>query len=106
MTDELIRQLIDFGGLGGFAGFLVWQFVQMQKRLDSLVERFQEQVDTIGDDFDKRVEGMRERYDIVIADIRKNCRENESRLQDELRIAQRELLDRERQSLAHFKTND
>ena len=103
MTDQLISQLVDFGALGLFSGFLVYQFLQMQKRLDNLVERFQEQVTNIGEDFDNRVEAMRQRYDIVIGDIRKDCRENETRLLNDLRIAQRELLDRERQSLASLK---
>ena len=106
MTDQLISQLVDFGALGLFSGFLVYQFIQMQKRLDSLVEGFQEQVNAIGEDFDNRVEAMRARYDVVIADIRRDARENEARLQEELRLVQRELLDRERQSLANFRLNE
>jgi len=106
MTDQLISQLVDFGALGLFSGFLVYQFIQMQKRLDSLVERFQEQVNAIGEDFDKRVEDMRTRYDVVITDIRRDCRENEARLQNEVKEAQRELLARERQSLANIKIGD
>ena len=106
MTDQLISQLVDFGALGLFSGFLVYQFIQMQKRLDNLVERFQEQVNAIGEDFDKRVEDMRARYDVVITDIRRDCRENEARLQNEVKEAQRELLARERQSLANIKIGD
>jgi len=106
MTDELIRQLIDFGGLGGFAGFLVWQFLQMQKRLDNLVERFQDQVKEISEDHDQRVEKMRGRYDVVIADIRADCSKTINKLQDEVKQAQRELLARERESLYNFRTTD
>ena len=106
MTDELIRQLIDFGGLGGFAGFLVWQFLQMQRRLDTLVEKFQEQVKEISDDHDTRVEKMRARYDIVIADIRTDCAATVERLQGEVKEAQRELLNRERQSLINLRVGD
>lgn len=106
MTDELIRQLIDFGGLGGFAGFLVWQFLQMQKRLDILVEKFQEQVKEISEDHDARVEKMRARYDIVISDIRSDCASTVNKLQDEVKNAQRELLNRERESLFNLKITD
>ena len=106
MTDQLISQLVDFGALGLFSGFLVYQFIQMQKRLDSLVDGFQEQVNAIGEDFDSRVEAMRARYDTVIIDIRRDAREKEARLQEELRLVQRELLDRERQSLANFRLNE
>ena len=104
MSDAILQALLDYGSLGLFSGFLAWQFLQMQKRLDALVESFQSQVREINDDFDKRVEGMRQRYDIVINDIRKDCRENEARLQSELKICQRELLDRERQSLIDLKS--
>lgn len=104
MSDQILQALLDYGSLGLFSGFLAWQFLQMQKRLDSLVESFQAQVREINDDFDSRVESMRARYDVVINDIRQNCRENEARLQSELKIAQRELLDRERQSVFDLKS--
>ena len=103
MTDELISQLLDFGALGIFAGFLIWQHLGMQKRLDALVEGFQDQVKSLNDDYDSRIEAMRLRYDKVICDIRENCRENEQRLQDEVKQAQRDLLARERESLLSFK---
>lgn len=70
MTDSMISQLLDFGALGVFAGFLIWQYVGMQKRLDSMFNRFTEQLDKINEDYDSRIEGMRERYDIVINNLR------------------------------------
>lgn len=99
MTDELIRQLIDFGGLGGFAAFLVWQFLQMQRRLDSLVDKFQEQVNSLSDNFDTRIEKIRIRYDKVISDIREECSNEKKYLQNELKEVQRDLLTRERESV-------
>ena len=104
MSDQVLQALLDYGSRGLFSGFLAWQFLQMQKRLDGLVESFQSQVREINDDFDTRVEKMRQRYAIVINDIRKDCRENEARLQSELKIAHRELLDRERQSVIDLKS--
>ncbi len=70
MTDSVVAQLFDFGALGIFAGFLVWQYMGMQKRLDGLVERFTEQLDKINADYDERIEGMRQRYDLVINQLR------------------------------------
>ena len=66
MTDALLNTLTDYGALGIFAAFLVWQFVGLQRRLDSLVERFQTQLDKINADYDQRIEAMRTRYDAVI----------------------------------------
>ena len=67
MTDTLISQLLDFGALGIFAGFLVWQHLGMQKRLDTLVESFQSQLRDIQDREDAQEERLRDRYDAVIA---------------------------------------
>lgn len=67
MTDNLISQLLDFGALGIFAGFLVWQHLGMQKRLDTLVESFQTQLRDIQDREDAQEERLRDRYDAVIA---------------------------------------
>ena len=71
MTDALLQTLTDYGALGVFAGFLVWQFIALQKRLDKLVENFQTQLDKINVGYDDRIEKMRERYDVVIEQYRK-----------------------------------
>ena len=78
----------------------------MQKRLDTLVEKFQEQVREISEDHDTRVETMRARYDVVIADIRADCSATINKLQDEVKQAQRDLLARERESLYSLRTSD
>jgi hypothetical protein len=81
MSDALISQLFDFGALGAFAAFLIWQHLGMQKRLDRLTEKFQEQMNTLVDKFQSqlkeiedrhegRIEVMRERYDEVISTYR------------------------------------
>jgi hypothetical protein len=67
VTDTLISQLLDFGALGIFAGFLVWQHLGMQKRLDTLVESFQSQLRDIQAREDAQEERLRDRYDAVIA---------------------------------------
>ena len=66
----LIDTLLGGGHLGLFAAFLVYQFMTMQKRLDKLVEGFQEELDEIRKEYDLRSEKMRERYDRVIQEYR------------------------------------
>lgn len=66
----MLDQLLDDGHLGIFAAFLIFQFFTMQKRLDKLVDGFQEQIDEIRKDYDARTERMRERYDRVITEYR------------------------------------
>ena len=68
--EALIDSLLADGHLGIFAAFLIYQFVTMQKRLDKLVEGFQEQLDDIRKEYDERSEKMRERYDRVIKEYR------------------------------------
>lgn len=70
MTDAFLTQLTDFGALGLFAAFLLYQHFTMQKRLDALVERFQAQLRDIQQRCDANEERLRDRYDIVIADYR------------------------------------
>ena len=69
--EALVDTLLSGGHLGVFAAFLVYQFMAMQKRLDALVEGIQKQLKEINDEYDSRIEKMRERYDIVIRDARK-----------------------------------
>ena len=68
--EALVDSLLADGHLGVFAAFLVYQFFTMQKRLDKLVDGFQEQLDEIRKDYDSRTEKMRERYDRVISEYR------------------------------------
>ncbi len=71
--EALVDSLLADGHLGWFAAFLVYQFFTMQKRLDKLVDGFQEQLDSIRKDYDERTEKMRERYDRVINEYRDNA---------------------------------
>lgn len=84
MSDSIISQLFDFGALGAFAAFLVWQHLGMQKRLDTLTEKFQEQMTNLVDKFqsqlkeiedrhEERIEVMRSRYDGVIDGYRQEA---------------------------------
>tara|TARA_R100000315_G_C5187328_1_gene109053 strand:+ start:205 stop:513 length:309 start_codon:yes stop_codon:yes gene_type:complete len=68
--EALVDSLLADGHLGVFAAFLVYQFVMMQKRLDKLVNGFQEQLDTMRKEYTERSEKMRERYDRVIEEYR------------------------------------
>lgn len=52
--------------MGIFAGFLVWQHLSMQKRIDSLIEKFQDQLDKIQKTSQENEEKLRTRYDAVI----------------------------------------
>jgi hypothetical protein len=69
-VQQVIDQLLAGGHLGLFAAFLVWQYIAMQKRLDTLVTSFQTQLKDITDDYDDRILKMRERYDLVIREAR------------------------------------
>ena len=91
MTADLLAQLVDAGGIGLLAGFLIWQHIGMQKRLDGLVASFQEQVDKMNVSYDERIEKMRERYDVVIESIRSECKEDIDRVTDQRDSIQAEL---------------
>ena len=103
MSPEIVSQIIDLGGLASFACFLVVQFKKQQAQNAHLVESFQSQLREITEDFDDRVEKMRMRYDKVISDIRQECSDEKTMLREEARLAHRELLARERESVLNLK---
>ena len=70
MPDDILASLLDFGALGLFSGFLIWHHLGMQKRIDTMVEKFQGQLREIERAHEERVEKMRERYDAVIDKVR------------------------------------
>ena len=93
MTDSLISQLLDFGALGIFAGFLIWQHLGMQKRLDKLVTGFQEQLKEIDAGYEARIEIMRTRYDSVVSTTRKDCADELKELREQKDKLQLDLVD-------------
>jgi len=72
--------LADYGSLGLMVLFLIWQHIGMQRRLDALTESFQATLKDIDDGYERRVLVLRERYDVVITGIRKDCREAEDKV--------------------------
>ena len=83
METDILSVFLEYGSLGLFAAFLVWQHTSMQKRFDKLVEKFQDQIETIRSDHKKDVEDLRSRYDSVISTY------NEERTQIRSNLASR-----------------
>ena len=72
MEGTFIEALLEFGAMGLFAGFLVWQHLSMQKRLDKLVEKFQSQLEGIQTKAEVNEEKLRDRYDTVISGLQED----------------------------------
>ena len=72
MTEGLLTQLTDFGALGLFAAFLIWLYVQTQRRNEAHQKQFSATLDKINSDYDARIEAMRERYGKVISELRED----------------------------------
>ena len=64
--EYVVEALLEYGALGIFAAFLVWQHLSMQKRFDNLVEKFQKQLEDSQNKADAAEEKLRGRYDAVI----------------------------------------
>ena len=80
MSDAVLATLADYGALGIMVLFLIWQHLGMQKRLDALVESFRQDSEAMNTSFDDRVTTIREKYEIVIEGLRRECRENEDKI--------------------------
>ena len=69
--DPITQALTELGPLGIFAGFLIWQHRELQKRLD-----------TWGTDFQKRLDDMQVKSEARIAEATKRADDQEERLRD------------------------
>ena len=70
MENQIFNAFLEFGAMGLFCGFLVWQHLNMQKRLDKLVEKFQEQLANIQEKTEANEDKLRNRYDLVLDEYR------------------------------------
>lgn len=66
MESTILDAFLEYGSMGLFAGFLVWQHLSMQKRFDKLVEKFQGQLEGIQSKAEANEDKLRDRYDVVI----------------------------------------
>lgn len=77
MTDALLNTLLDYGALGLFAAFMVWQHLTMTKRqhedqkvaagrAEAMQTRFEEKLSELADKYETREEALRDRYDGVV----------------------------------------
>lgn len=103
MSQDLLKELLDFGALGIFAGFLVWQHLGMQKRLDRSIGDFHAELKRITEFFDERTKTNSERHETVVNALREDQRGERERFEQKVSELQRELLARERQSVMNFK---
>ena len=70
MENQIFNAFLEFGAMGLFCGFLVWQHLNMQKRLDQLVERFQAQLEGIQEKTEANEDKLRSRYDLILDEYR------------------------------------
>ena len=79
MDGNIFVELANYGSLGLFAIFLVWQYVEQKKQLKELMNGFQSKLDELREQSDHKEGKLRKRYDDVISGIQKE--------RDELRMA-------------------
>lgn len=79
MDGNIFVELANYGSLGLFAIFLVWQYIEQKKQLKELMDGFQSKLDELREQSDLREMKLRKRYDDVIEGIQKE--------RDELRMA-------------------
>ena len=70
MENQIFNAFLEFGAMGLFCGFLVWQHLNMQKRLDQLGERFQAQLEGIQEKTEANEDKLRSRYDLILDEYR------------------------------------
>tara|TARA_Y100000592_G_scaffold100967_1_gene184150 strand:+ start:3740 stop:4198 length:459 start_codon:yes stop_codon:yes gene_type:complete len=84
---EITQALLEYGSMGIFAGFLVWQHLSMQKRLDALVQRFQTQLEQLQNKKEEREASLRERYDTVISTLQEEKSSFRVDMENQIKLA-------------------
>lgn len=69
--DSLITALIDYGMAGIFLAFMVWNYMQNQKRMDALQDKFLDSIEKVRNENKQNEELIRSRYDKVIETYQK-----------------------------------
>jgi len=64
---DVTSALLDFGALGIFCAFLVYQHISMQKRLDRLSEEWSSSLEKVEESHVQAEESIRDRYDKILA---------------------------------------
>lgn len=91
METSILNALLEFGAMGLFAAFLVWQHLSMQKRFDNLINKFQGQLEGIQEKAELSEEKLRERYDAVVANYRSDETSFRETVATQVRDARRSL---------------
>tara|TARA_R110001583_G_scaffold144666_8_gene296651 strand:+ start:6889 stop:7266 length:378 start_codon:yes stop_codon:yes gene_type:complete len=82
--------LADYGSIGVFLSFMIYQFLQQKAEIKNITQAFFDQTDKIEEKYEHRITDVRNRYDQVIKDYkadlekaqeeRQNLRTNLSKL--------------------------
>ncbi len=64
--ETVITSLVDYGMAGIFLAFMVWNYLQSQKRMDALQDKFLDAIDKCRKENKENEELIRSRYDKVI----------------------------------------
>tara|TARA_Y100000310_G_C20201092_1_gene586935 strand:+ start:55 stop:510 length:456 start_codon:yes stop_codon:yes gene_type:complete len=67
--ESMTELLLDYGSLGIFLAFMVYQYTTMQKRMDALQEKFLSQLTEIQEKAEEKEQTLRARYDAVIESL-------------------------------------
>jgi arylsulfatase A-like enzyme len=60
--EAISTALLEYGAMGIFAAFLVWQHLSMQKRSDAMIEKFNEQIDRMRESHKQELKELRDQY--------------------------------------------
>lgn len=81
---DLSSALLEYGAMGIFATFLIWQHLAMQKRSDAMVEGFQSQLKEIMGIHKAELDNMRSRYDQVVEKHQQNYEQIRALIADQV----------------------
>jgi len=95
MADALLNTLLDYGALGLFAAFMVWQHLTMTRRqhedqrvgaerAEKTQAKFDERLNELIEKYEAREDALRERYDSVLKEYQERHAETKDLMASKL----------------------
>ena len=91
--ESMAEILLEYGSLGIFLAFMLYQHQSMQKRMDALQEKFLQNLNDLQDKAEEKELALRARYDSVIASLNSDKSQVRENVAGQVQDVKRKLID-------------
>ena len=84
METGIIDLLVNGSPMAAFAIFLIYLYKTQMSRMDTLVDKFQDQIEKMRKEYKEDIEEIRKRYDAVISTYNEEAKDTRNTVSDKL----------------------